>query len=367
MWKNRHMVRLGIILSMAVLTSIYIQSQAQAEDWLKGKSVRILIGYPPGGGHDLEARVIGRHLSKYLPGKPSIIVQNMPGAGGMIQAGYVYNRAKPDGRTIALFGGGHTSNAILRSEQEVKFNLTKMSVVWAVSGTDVDMVRDFLNARTAKELLKVDPDKIAIGGRSKSGSSCIQSQLVLTLLEIKGYRVVCAYGGTAVIRGAMERGEVSFFNGSDAHLIGNGAFVDMYQRKMVFPLWQGGILKEDGSIVRSPTVNKDVPTLFEAYKEIYGKAPSGPVWDSWEALTLGLSKLTRSLVLPPGTPPDRIATLRNGIKQMAKDPKFVSDWERVFGQELSSVLVSPEEATKLKNKYMAPAPWQDWLKKFVWG
>ncbi len=63
-WKNRLMVRLGIILSMAVLMSIYIQSQAQAADWLKGKSIRIMIGYPPGGGHDLEARVMGRHLSR---------------------------------------------------------------------------------------------------------------------------------------------------------------------------------------------------------------------------------------------------------------------------------------------------------------
>ena len=367
MGKYRTMVRLAVIVSVAVLTSIYIQSQAQAEDWLKGKSVRIMIGYPPGGGHDLEARVMGRHLSKYLPGKPSIIVQNMPGAGGMIQAAYVYNLAKPDGLSIALFGGSHVTNGLLRSPKEIKFDMAKMPLVWAVGGVDVDIVRDFLNARTAKELLKVNPDKIVVAGRSKGGSSCVSGQLTMKLLEITGYRPVCAYRGTAVIRGAMERGEVSFFNASDAHLVGSGAFADMYQRGMVNPVWQHGIQNEDGRIVRSPTVKGDVPTFFEVYNEIFGKAPSGYAWDSWKAQNLGLSRLNRSLLLPPGTPSQRVATLRKGIARMAKDPKFVADWERVFGQKLAPVLVNPEEATKLKDQYMAPAPWQDWLKKFVWG
>ncbi len=144
MWKYRTILRLGVILSVAVLTSIYIQSQAQAEDWLKGKSVRIMIGYPPGGGHDLEARVMGRHLSKYLPGKPSIIVQNMPGAGGIIQAAYVYNLAKPDGRTIGLFGGSHSTSALLQKKEDIKFNMTKMPVVWSVAGGNVDLSVSFL-------------------------------------------------------------------------------------------------------------------------------------------------------------------------------------------------------------------------------
>ena len=366
-WKNRLMVRLGIIVSMAVLTLIYVQSQAQAEDWLKGKSIRIMIGYPPGGGHDLEARVMGRHLSKYLPGNPSIIVQNMPGAGGIIQAAYVYNRAKPDGRTIGLFGGSHSTSALLQSKKDIKFNMTKMPIVWSVAAGNIDIVREFLNARKASDLFNVDPDQIIVAGRSKTGSSCIKGQLALKLLEIKGYRPVCAYRGTAVVRGAMERGEVSFFNASDAHLIGSGAFVDMHERGMVYPMWQSGVLQQDGRILRSATVKGDVPTLFEVYRERYGKDPSGDAWESWKALSLGLAKLTRTLVLPPGTPSDRIETLRKGIKQMAQDPKFVSDWERIFGQKFGPVYVSPEEATMLNKEYMSPKPWQDWLRNFVFG
>ena len=369
MSSRRLKVTLGIMLSAAILVWAHVApiSQAEAAEPFKNKSIRILIGYPPGGGHDLEARVMARHLSKYIPGKPRIIVQNMPGAGGMIQAAYVYNRAKPNGLTIGLFGSSHGMQALLLKQESIKYNLAKMPVVWAIAGVTVDLVRDFLNARKAKDLLKVDPDKIVVAGRSKGGSSCIRGQLALRLINIKGYRPVCAYKGTAVVRGAMERGEVSFFTASAAHLIGSGSFVDMYKRGLVYPMWHSGILKADGTIVRAPSVKGDVPTLYEVYKDMNGKPPSGPMWESWKAVSLDMSKLTRTLVLPPGTPPDRVATLRTGIERMAKDPRFVADWERIFGQPLAPLLVSPEEGEKIKNNVMKSAPWQEYLRKFVWG
>jgi len=305
MSSRRLKVTLGIMLSAAILAWAHVApiSQAEAAEPFKGKSIRILIGYPPGGGHDLEARVMARHLSKYIPGKPRIIVQNMPGAGGMIQAAYVYNLAKPNGLTIGLFGSSHGMQALLLKQESIKYNLAKMPVVWAIAGVTVDLVRDFLNARKAKDLLKVDPDKIVVAGRSKGGSSCIRGQLALRLINIKGYRPVCAYKGTAVVRGAMERGEVSFFTASAAHLIGSGSFVDMHKRGLVYPMWHSGILKEDGTIVRAPSVKGNVPTLYEVYKDMNGKPPSGPMWESWKAVSLDMSKLTRTLVLPPGTPP----------------------------------------------------------------
>jgi hypothetical protein len=165
----------------------------------------------------------------------------------------------------------------------------------------------------------------------------------------------------------MERGEVSFFTASAAHLIGSGAFVDMHKRGLVYPMWHSGILKEDGSIIRAPSVKGNIPTLYEVYKDVHGKPPSGPMWESWKAVSLDMNKITRSLVLPPGTPPARVATLRTGIKRMAKDPRFIARWEKIFGQPLAPLLVSPEEGEKIKNAVMKSAPWQEFLRKFVWG
>ncbi len=369
MSSRRLKVALGIIGCVAILAWVHVSSptSAEAAESVAGKTIRILIGYTPAGGHDLEARIMARHLGKYLPGNPHILVQNMPGAGGMIQAAYIYNRAKADGLTIALFGSSHGIQALLLKPESIKYNLAKMPVVWAVASSYVDIVREFLNAKTAKDLLKVDPDKIVVAGRSKGGSSCIKGQLALRLLNVNKYRPVCAYRGTAVIRGAFERGEVSFFNANDAHLVGSGAFVDMYQRGMAIPMWQTGLLKSDGKIVRSPVVKGDVPTLYEVYKSVHGKPPSGPMWKSWKVVSLEMAKLTRTLVLPPGTPPARVKVLRQGIKRMARDPGFVADWEKIFGQKLAPVLVDPAEADRIKNSVMKSAPWQEYLRKFVWG
>jgi tripartite-type tricarboxylate transporter receptor subunit TctC len=333
---------------------------------VQAKNITILIGYPPGGGHDLEARVMGRHLSKYLPDNPKIIVQNLPGAGGMIMAAYTYNRAKPDGFTIGLFGSSHGLQALVAPAHMVKFDVTKMPIIWSVAGIQVHLTRDFLGARKADDLVnKVDRSKIVVAGRSKQGSSCLRGQLALRLLGIEKYTPVCAYGGTSPIRAAMERSEVSYFVASDAHLVGGGAFVDLHQRGLVFPMYQSGILKGDGTIARSDTVKGDVPTLYEVYKSVHGKEPSGPQWESWRAIGLGISNLTRTLVLPPGTPAARVAELRVAIGKMAKDPGFVKDWERVFGQKLAPVLVTPEDATKIRDDTMAPAEWQSYLRNFA--
>lgn len=330
------------------------------------KTISILIGYPPGGGHDIEARVMGRYLGKYLPGNPKVIVQNMPGAGGMIMSSFVYNRAKPDGTTIGLFGSSHGLQALLAPPEMVKYDLSKMPIIWSVAGIQVHLTRDFLGAKNANDLVnKVDRSKIAVAGRSKQGSSCLRGQLALQLLGIKQYTPVCAYGGTSPIRAAMERSEVSYFVASDAHLVGGGAFVDLHKRGLVFPMYQSGILKGDGTIARSATVKGDVPTLHEVYKSVHGKEPSGPNWEAWRAIGLGISNLTRTLVLPPGIAGAKVAELREAVGKMSKDPGFIKDWERVFGQKLAPVLVTPKDASRIRDETMAPAEWQAHLRKFA--
>ena len=350
------------VLLLALMLAVLTVGSA----WAQTKNIRILIGYPPGGGHDIEARVMARYLGKYLPGNPKIIVQNMPGAGGMIMSGYVFNRAKPDGSTIGLFGSSHGIQAVLSPPEMVKYDLQKMPIIWSISGIQVHITRDFVGAKNAKELVtKVDPSKIVLAGRSKQGSSCLRGQLALKMLGVKGFKAICAYRGTSPIKAAMERDEASFFVASDAHLVGGGAFVDLYKRDMIVPMWQSGLLKEDGTIVRSGTVKGDVPTLLEVYKSVHGKEPSGVDWEAWQAIGLKNSKLTRTLVLPPGTPPAKVAELRAGIAKMAKDPGFIKDWEKVFGQKLAPALVSPQEAEKIVNEVMGPSEWQTYLRKFA--
>lgn len=347
-----------------IMTAALSPASASSHDFLAGKRMTILIGFTPAGGHDLEARVMARHLPKHLPGLSGVVVQNMPGAGGLMMGAHMANRAKPDGLTLGVFGGTHLQSAIIGDG--VEYDLNKMNIVWAVSGVRIGIVRDFLNAKSALELTKVPAEKVIVSGRTKTDSSCVMGNMAMGLLGIENHKSVCAYPGTAVIKAAMERGEVSFFDASDAHLVGGGAYAEMYQKKQVIPIWQGGIIAPDGKITRSPTVPEYVPTFHEAYMQVHKKPPSGPLWDGFRILYNTVhGNLNRILITPPGTPADRIEVLRKGIQSLAKDPAFVRDWEKIFGQKLEPVLISATDAEKLKEEFLRPAPWQNHLKKFL--
>lgn len=349
-------------LCVLVLTLIFFHgSSGVARAFTEGKSLVILVGVPPGGGHDLEARVIARHLGKYLAGKPSIIVQNMPGAGGAIMTTHLYGRAKPDGLTLGLIGRPVLLTRALQRD-EVKYDPARMPAVFAAHNGAVDFVRDFLNARTAKDLPKVDPAQIVIGGRSPTDSSCLSGKLVLDLLGISGYKAVCAYPGTANIKAAMERGEVSFFNAIDSHLVAGGAFAEMAEKRAVFPLWQHGFLTLEGKIVRSGLL-PDVPTLEEVFQEMRGARPSGVRWEAVKAIS-NLA-LQRTYILPPNVQPGRVGTLRQAFDQLAADSAFVTDWERVFGQKFVTSHVPTELAERMKQDFLKPAPWQEFVAREV--
>lgn len=334
--------------------------ESEAHPTFEGKTFTILVGFPPGGPHDLEARVFGRHLRKYLPGHPRVLVQNMPGAGGMIMFSHLFSRAKPDGLTVGIFPPGAFIRQLL--QEDAKFDMAKMPTVWAVSAAGVTIVRDFLNAKTAKDLLRVDPAQIVLAARSAEDSASVVGGLELELLGIKGYKHVHGYAGDASIRAAMERGEASFFHTSDGVLVGSGVFVDMAAKGLVIPLWQSGVITLDGKIVRSPAL-PDVSTLYEVLQEVHGKPPSGLTWEAYEAASIKLTMLRRIWFLPPRTPQSRVDTLRRAITRMADAPAFAAEWERVYGQELAPRRVSAELAERLTRELLQPAPWQEFVKK----
>jgi tripartite-type tricarboxylate transporter receptor subunit TctC len=352
------------LISIFILACAWlVASRAMASPEFSGKQLRILVGVSPGGGHDLESRVFARHLPKHVPGNPSVIVQNMPGAGGVLMLSHLHRRVKPDGLTFGVIGRGQFLMAIL---EEVAFDPSKMPALWGVSGTGVDLVRaDLLNVKTAEALLKVDPRAIVVGGRGRTDNTCVAGPLALEILGIKGYQMVCAYPGTPPIRAAMERGEITFTVTSDSSITAGGTYAEMVTKGSALPVWQTGYLTPEGRNERSPSVSGDVPTFYEVYRKVHKKSPSGILWDVYKKTTIDLSMITRVYITPPGIAADRLTALQEAMVRVTRDPAFVSEWERVFGQQLAPVTVSAPMAERLKNDFLARAPWQDFLRQFV--
>ncbi len=317
---------------------------AASQDFFKGKTIRIIAGFPPGGGVDTDARLIGRHIAKQIPGKPSVLVVNMPGAGGRIALTHIHRVAPRDGLTWILVPV--TAPMLQIMDKERKFDLTEMSHLMGSSEPGVAVIRDVVGAKGYTDVPKVDPSKLVIPGRAAPDTPQMALRAALDLLGIgikSGYKVSFGYPGTAQITAALLQGEATFYEWAMLNLLKGGILYDPIREGKVIPLWQTGVLNAAGEVVRDPRV--EFPTFFEVYQKISGKAPSGIAWETYKILGPGLRTLNRAVLLTPGVPSDRVRLLREAFNKMRKDPQYLAETSRVLGFEPQTS--SGEEAAKV--------------------
>lgn len=346
---------------LGVIGTLLISTPAPAPGFTEGKTIRIILGVSPGGGHDTEARLIARHLPKYLPGKPkNIIVLNRPGAGGTIMASNFYQRAKPDGLNWAVIGSSQYGNQALG---KVRYDVTKMPHIFSTSGSGATIVRDFLGVKKGADLVKIDPAKISVSGRTLLGLSFLADVLGLELLGIDGYKYVVGYPGTAQMSLAFESGEISYVGGTGLHhaLGKQGRYYKMIQDGKAVLLWQTGVITPDGKVVRS--AGTDVPAFPEIYKEVTGKEPSGPAWEAYKLVGPATRTLNRALAFPPGVPQEKIEYVRAAFDKLYKDPEYIKEWERLFGLNLE--YIKGEDADKILKDLMEPSSWEYTKGEFI--
>src|SRR2546426_6495732 len=214
----------GALVLVAVLV---VPGQSQ-QPLFAGKTVTIIVGYNPGGGYDLVARLIARYLPKYLPGNPTVIVQNMPGANSIIAANHVYTVAKPDGLTIGAFNRNLILGQLVKAPG-IRFDMTKFAWVGSpASETTVLTIRNDLPYRAATDLLKADPAVIV--GATGPGASTYDFPLLLKALAKFNLRIISGYPSSADIMLAVERKEVDGRAGSYSSML------PFIERKLVRPL-----------------------------------------------------------------------------------------------------------------------------------
>lgn len=279
--------------------AVCLSGESSAAPYYEGKVVKIVVGYKPGGGYDRMARLVAKHLPRYVPGKPVIIIENMEGASSVIAANYVYNIAKPDGLTLGIFNRA-IPFAQLTKLPGVKFDILKYAWIGstAVEGT-VFTVRNDLPFKTVDDILKVKAP-LMIGA---TGTTDISGQFPTLLKEYIGLNMkLITYPSSADIMLAIERKEVDGRAGSYSAL---KPFID---RGLVRPFIRGRV-PEKGT--EKLPVNEDLTT------DKKGKA----VMFMFSAADL----IGRPFVCPPGTPPEVIKILSDGFARMADDPQLKED------------------------------------------
>jgi len=318
------------ILFVLALVLIWPAGALAQAPFYQGKTIRIVAGYGAGSVDDAWTRMIARYLVKYIPGNPDIIVQNMPGAGAMIAANYVYKVAKPDGLTLGGIRAGLYFDQLVK-RQQVQFDWTKFT--WLGSPTQVDQIiyiRADSPYKTIEDVRKAAvPPKCGATGTSSTGYYI--GNLLEETLGAK-FNTLTGYKDGPEIELAVERGEVLCRGISLETLYGREPLLSWSKNGYVRVLMQTGKKRDP----RLP----DVPTIWELMKE--HKTPEAGI--RLATIILAVGGFGRPYISSPGLPPERAKILQGAFKKTLNDPAFQAnakdrrlDIAPVHGEELEQL------------------------------
>jgi tripartite-type tricarboxylate transporter receptor subunit TctC len=298
------------LIALSALTATGLTC-ASAADYYAGKSIDLLIGAPPGGGYDIYARTLARHYGRHIPGQPSIVAKNMPGAGSARAAGFISTMAPRDGTAIAAIMPGAVMGPLLDEKAEGLFDPTKVLYLGtANSGTRVCVARQGSKIKTFDD---ARAQKAAFGGVSTNDST---REYGFMLKKTAGalYDVVSGYSGTAEIALAMERGEIDGACGWDWASL-KSQRPDWIRDGKINVLLQVGLEPND------ELTRMGVPSVFKYVSHE----------DDRKVVELIISQqvFQRSYIAAPALTVEQLDTLRSAFDATVHDPEFLKDAETI--------------------------------------
>jgi tripartite-type tricarboxylate transporter receptor subunit TctC len=280
-----------------------------------GKRIEVIVPFAPGGGTDVYVRALAPHLERYLPGNPTIVVRNVPGARGIPGANQFEARAKPDGLEIIAASASTVANFVFQ-KSKVDYHMDKWEPVLLSPQGAVVYAAASLGLTGPSDVAKLKGKELVFGGQS-AASAELRAILTFELLGLKPKYVWGMNRGP--VRLAFERGEMNInYDSTPGYL--KGAYQLVKAGKAV-PLYALGVLDDKGNLARDPNF-ADMPNFAEAYELMHGKKPSGQGYEAWLSVMKMLVMLNKGLYLPTGTPKPVQAVWQNAVKQMLGDPEF---------------------------------------------
>src|SRR5581483_620804 len=313
------MLRAISLVGSALIAFILALAPAAADpvaDFYKGKRITLIVSYGTGGGYDVYGRVLARYMSKYIPGNPSIIVQNMPGAGSLRGANFLYNVAPKDGTAFGIFARNMPLLGVIKTVQSVQFDPAKFTWLGSSSSYANDayllIVRRDAHVQTSEDARRPDKAPLVLGSTAEGTSS---DAMAILLREMLGFniKVVTGYTDSGVLFLAIERGEVE------------GRTVGLSAVRSNHPDWlaPGGLAKPlvvFGRATRHPDF-PDVPLARELARNDQDRRLIEIVDIPYQ--------LSRPFAAPPGVPADRAKALQDAFLATHKDHEYLADAERM--------------------------------------
>jgi tripartite-type tricarboxylate transporter receptor subunit TctC len=351
MWPNVACVRpTRVLLVMALLAGLGGARPGSAADsaeaFYRGKTMQLLIGFGPGGGYDLYGRAVARHMGRYIPGNPSLVPQNMAGAGSVRAASYLYNAAPKDGTVIGTFSRGIIVDTLLGAN---KGQFEAQNFGWLGSVTNEVSVCGFSRQsgiQTWDDMLSKDT---TVGGSGTADDLSVYANVLRSVFNAK-LKLITGYPGTADVLLAVERGELGGLCGWSWSTLKSRSKKLYDSREIAVPVQLGLTPHEDlPSVPLITTLTKD-PTKLAVLKLIFSR-----------------QTLARPFAAPPGIPQERLRALRMAFDATMKDKDFLAEAQQldlevrpVSGPEIDELVANlsktPSEIRKLATEASANAP-----------
>jgi len=301
----------GSVFSLGFFFLAITWSSAVADDFFKGKTIRVVVGNAAGGGYDTYSRTVARHMGKHIPGNPEFVVENMTGAGGLIAANYTYNKAERDGTFIGNWNSAYVLYQAL-GDRAVRLDAKQLSWIGApVKGSPHCSVMGFTGIESFEEILKSGrPLKM---GATRAGSTYADLPKIFNQTIGTKFEVITGYEGTSKILLAMQSKELD--GGCWGWESARATARAMLQAKgddrlipiIIHRKWEDPLVK-------------DLPLIPEVIKAKADKDGQA-VYGAWGAQY----EFQRPFVAPPGVPKDRLEILRKGYAATFKDPEFLAE------------------------------------------
>jgi tripartite-type tricarboxylate transporter receptor subunit TctC len=303
-------VSAGAMALSAALAAAPTAPQAWAADFYAGKTIDFIVGGDAAGGYDIYARAIARHLPRYIPGNPSIVIKNMPGAGSGRAAAFIYSVAPKDGTAIGAIFPGAVMGPLLEDRAQALYEPTKFEyLATADSGTRTCATYQTSKIKTFEDALR---NKTIIGASAAGGSTRDYANMHRKTSDAK-FELVTGYKGTADLALAMERGEIDGICGWDWSSV-----------KSQRPDW----VKEGKlNILVQVAIEPDPDLTQRGVPEIWKYIAKD---EDRKAVELVVSQQVfgRPYMAPPGTPPAQVNILRDAFAAAMKDAQFLADAEK---------------------------------------
>ena len=322
----RRFSRRGIATLVAAAATV-ATGQSGAQDFYAGKQLTILVNYDAGGPTDIEARVFARHVSRHIPGHPTVIVQNMGGAAGLIGTKYLGEVAHRDGSMMGYLTAA-TQRFVSNPERFTVDFRTYEFIAVAPSGrihfTRADVKPGI---RTAGDIVRAEG--LVVGGLGRDAPKDMAMRLTLDLLGVP-YKYVTGYNSSAQAMLAMQRNEISYYADSPAAYATK--VEPMVKAGEVIPLFYDPGF--DGTTFSVPKQMKglSIAPFHELYRSIKGSMPTGSLWEAYQSLLTVNGTMYRLMALPPGSPQNAVKALRQAVLELNEDNVYLDEAQKTMGE-----------------------------------